>query len=187
MMPELAGQRFVLLREIVPNLRRVAVLWRPGTLSQATIEKVQRDIETSANASGAPVQLVSADGAEGLDAAFSTIKAGGSEGLIVLVNPIFFGQRKHIIDRAAEAQLPSIYEWKGFAQSGGLISYGAVVSDVYRRAASYVDKILRGAKPGDLPVEGAKKTELVVNLKTARALGLTVPPSILALADEVIG
>ena len=186
MMPELSGLRFALLKEIVPDLRRVAVLWRPGTLSPATIEMVQRDIETSANRSGAPVQLVSASGMEGLDAAFSTIKSGRSEGLIVLVNPIFFGQRKHIIDRAAEARLPTIYEWKGFAQSGGLISYGAVVSDVYRRASGYVDKILKGAKPGDLPVEGPKKTELVVNLKTAKALGLAVPQSLLSRADEVI-
>jgi putative ABC transport system substrate-binding protein len=183
MMPELAAPRFALLKEIDPALRRVAVLWGPGTLTSATIEKVQRDIETSANAG---VQLVSARGLEGLDAAFSTIKASGSKGLIVLVNPIFFGQRKQIIDRAAEARLSSIYEWKAFAQSGGLISYGAVVTDVYRRAAGYVDKILRGANPGDLPVEAPKKTELVVNLKTAKELGLMVPPSLIARADEII-
>ena len=162
-------------------------MWRPGTLSPATIEKVQRDLETSPKTAGVSVQLVSAaGGVEGLNAAFSTIKASGAEALIVLVNPIFFGQRKHIVDRAAEARLPSIYEWKGFAQSGGLISYGAVVTDVYRRAAGYVDKVLRGAKPGDLPVEGPKKTELVINLKTANALGLTMSPSLLGRADEVI-
>jgi putative ABC transport system substrate-binding protein len=186
MMPELAAPRFALLKEIVPGLSRVAILWRPGTLSPATIEKVQRDIETSANPAGVRVQLVGAGGVEDLDAAFSTIKASGSEGLIVLVNPIYFLQRKQIIDRAADYRLPAIYEWKAFAQSGGLISYGAVSTDVYHRAASYVDKILKGAKPGDLPVEGPKKTELVVNLKTAKALGLTVPPALLARADEVI-
>src|SRR5215831_7178866 len=186
MMPELAAPRFALLKEIVPGLSRVAILWRPGTLSQGTIEKVKRDIETSANPDDARAELVGAGGVEDFDAAFSTIKADGAEGLIVLVNPIYFLQRKHIIDRAAEARLPAIYEWKGFAQSGGLISYGAVVSDVYRRAAGYADKILKGAKPGDLAVEGPKKAELVVNRKTAKALGLTVPQSLLARADEVI-
>jgi putative ABC transport system substrate-binding protein len=113
-------------------------------------------------------------------------EASGSEGLIVLVNPIYFLQRKQIIDRAADYRLPAIYEWKAFAQSGGLISYGAVSTDVYRRAASYADKIIKGAKPGDLPAEGPKKTELVGNLKTAKALGLTIPPALLARADEVI-
>jgi putative ABC transport system substrate-binding protein len=186
MMPELAAPRFALLKEMVPGLSRVAILWRPGTLSPETIEKVQRDIEDSANPAGVRVQLVGAGGVEDFDAAFSTIKASGAEGLIVLVNPIYFLQRKHVIDRAADNRLPAIYEWKAFAQSGGLISYGAVVGDVYRRAAGYVDKILRGAKPGDLPVEGSKGTELVVNLKTAKELGLTIPPSILARAGEVI-
>ena len=105
---------------------------------------------------------------------------------MVLVNPIFFLQRKQIIDHAADHRLPAIYEWRGFAQSGGLISYGAVGGDVYRRAAGYVDKILKRAKPGDLPVEPPIKTELVVNRKTAAALGLMIPPSLLARADEVI-
>jgi len=186
MMPELAAPRFALLKEIVPGLSRVAVLWRPGTLSPATIEKVQRDIETSANPAGVRVQLVGADGAEDFDAAFSMIKASSAEGLIVLVNPVYFLYRKHIIDRAADNRLPAIYEWKAFAQSGGLISYGAVVADVYRRAAGYVDKILKGAKPGDLLVEGPKRTELVVNLETAKELGLTVPQSLLAQADAII-
>ena len=114
------------------------------------------------------------------------MKQEGAEALVVLVNPMFFLQRKQIIDRAAQHRLPAIYEWKGFAQSGGLISYGAVVADVYRRAAGYLDKILKGANPGDLPVEPSLKTELVVNRKTSKALGLTVPPSLLARADEVI-
>jgi putative ABC transport system substrate-binding protein len=186
MMPELATPRFALLKEIVPGLSRVAILWRPGTLSPAAIEKVQRDIEASANPAGARVQLFGAGGAEDFGAAFSTIKASGAEGLIVLVNPIYFLQRQQIIDRAADNRLPAVYEWKAFAQSGGLISYGAVVGDVYRRAASYVDKILKGAKPGDLPVEGPKRTELVVNLKTAKALNLTVPQPLLARVDQVI-
>jgi putative ABC transport system substrate-binding protein len=110
----------------------------------------------------------------------------GAQGLIVLVNPFFAVERKHIVERAVNYRLPAIYEWKLFAQSGGLISYGAVVSDVYRRAAGYVDKILKGAKPADLPVEQPTKFELVINLKTAKTLGLAVPQSLLARADEVI-
>jgi putative ABC transport system substrate-binding protein len=186
MMPELTAQRFELLKEMVPGLSRVSILWRPGTLSQATIEKLQKDIPASAHGAGVRVQLVGANGSEDFEAAFGTMKKEGAEALIVLVNPIFFIQRKQIIDRAANDRLPAIYEWKPFARNDGLISYGCVITDVYRRAAGYVDKILKGAKPGDLPVEGPKKTELVVNLKTAKALGLTVPQSILARADEVI-
>jgi putative tryptophan/tyrosine transport system substrate-binding protein len=110
----------------------------------------------------------------------------GAQGLIVLVNPFFAVERKHIVERAVNYRLPAIYEWKLFAQSGGLISYGAVVSDVYRRAAGYVDKILKGAKPADQPVEQPTKFELVINLKTAKTLGLAVPQSLLARADEVI-
>ena len=132
------------------------------------------------------LQLVVASGPADFDAGFAAMKQEGVEALVVLVNPIFFLHRKQIIDRAADHRLPAIYEWKGFAQSGGLISYGAVVDDVYRRAAGYVDKILKGAKPGDLPVEPAIKTDLIINRKTAAALGLTIPQSLLARADEVI-
>ena len=107
-------------------------------------------------------------------------------GLIVLVNPMFFVHRQHIIERAAKQRLPTIYEWKPFVQSGGLLSYGADVPDVYRRAAGLVDKILKGAKPGDLPVEGPKLFDIAVNLKAAKALGVTIPESIVKQAVLVI-
>jgi putative ABC transport system substrate-binding protein len=109
-----------------------------------------------------------------------------AEGLIVLVNPMFFVQRQHIIERAAKQRLPTIYEWKPFVQSGGLISYGADVPDVYRRAAGLVDKILKGAQPGDLPVEGPKLFDMAVNLQAAKALGVTLPESIVKQAVLVI-
>jgi putative tryptophan/tyrosine transport system substrate-binding protein len=183
MMPELTPQRLGMLKQIVPTLSRAAILWRPGTLSDATIEKVK---EARPDGADIRLQLVAASGPADFDAGFAAMKREGAEALVVLENPIFFLQRKQIIDRAADHRLPAIYEWKGFAQSGGLISYGAVVSDVYRRAAGYVDKILKDAKPGDLPVERPIKTELVVNRKTAAAPSLTIPPSLLARADEVI-
>ena len=183
MMPELTPQRLGMLKQIVPGLSRAAILWRPGTLSDATIEKVK---EARPDGADMRLQLVAASGPADFDAGFAAMKQEGAEALVILVNPIFFLQRKQIIDRAADHRLPAIYEWKGFAHSGGLISYGAVVGDVYRRAAGYVDKILKGAKPGDLPVEPPIKTDLVINRKTAAALGLTIPPSLLARADEVI-
>jgi putative ABC transport system substrate-binding protein len=183
MMPELTPQRLGMLKQTVPALSRAAILWRPGTLSDATIEKVK---EARPDGAEIRLQLVAASGPADFDAGFAAMKQEAAEALVVLVNPIFFLQRKQITDRAADHRLPTIYEWKGFAQSGGLISYGAVVGDVYRRAAGYVDKVLKGAKPGDPPVEPAIKTDLVINRKTAAALGLTIPPSLLARADEVI-
>ena len=183
MMPELTPQRLGMLKQIVPGLSRAAILWRPGTLSDATIEKVK---EARPDGADMQLQLVAASGPADFDAGFAAMKQEGAEALVVLVNPIFFLQRQQIIDRAADHRLPAIYEWKGFVQNGGLISYGAVVGDVYRRAAGYVDKILKGAKPGDLPVEPPIKTDLVINRKTAAALGLTIPPSLLARADEII-
>jgi len=183
MMPELTPQRLGMLKQIVPALSRAAILWRPGTLSDATIEKVK---EARPDGADIRLQLVGASGPADFDAGFAAMKQEGAEALVVLVNPTFFLQRKQIIDRAADHRLPAIYEWKGFTQSGGLISHGAVVADVYRRAAGYVDKILKGAKPGDLAVEPPIKTDLVINRKTAAALGLTIPQSLLARADEVI-
>jgi putative tryptophan/tyrosine transport system substrate-binding protein len=109
-----------------------------------------------------------------------------ADGLIVLVNPMFFVQRQNIIERAAKHRLPAIYEWKPFVQSGGLISYGADVPDIYRRTAGFVDKIVKGAKPADLPVEGPKLFDMAVNLKTARALGITIPEPIVKQAVQVI-
>ena len=186
MMPELTPQRLNLLKQIVPTLSRVAILWQPGTLSEDAFKHMLQETQATARSLGIHIQVVEAAKVEDFDAVFSAMATERAEGLIVLVNPMFNVQRQHIIERAAKQSLPAIYEWKPFVRSGGLISYGADVPDVYRRAAGFVDKILKGAKPGDLPVEGPKLFDMAVNLKAAKALGLAIPPSLLLRADQVI-
>jgi ABC-type uncharacterized transport system substrate-binding protein len=186
MMPELTPQRLKLLTQIVPTLSRVAILWRPGTLSQDSFGQMLKDTQATARSLSVQIQIVEAAKVDDFDAAFSAMAKERAEGLIVLVNPMFVVQRKHIIDRATNHGLPAIYEWKSFVQNGGLISYGADVPDIYRRAAGLADKILRGAKPADLPVERPTRVEMGVNLKSAKALGLTIPDPILKQAVEII-
>jgi putative ABC transport system substrate-binding protein len=186
MMPELTPQRLNLLKQIVPTLSRVAILWRPGTLTEDAFTHMLQETQATARSLGVHIQVVEAAKVEDFDTAFSAMAQERAEGLIVLVNPMFGVQRQHIIERAAKQRLPAIYEWKPFVQSGGLISYGADVPDIYRRAAGFVDKILKGAKPGDLPVEGPKLFDMAVNLKAAKALGVTIPESIVKQAVLVI-
>jgi putative ABC transport system substrate-binding protein len=186
MMPELTPQRLTLLKQIVPTLSRVAILWQSGTLTEDAFKHMLQETQATARSRGIHLQVVEAAKVEDFDTAFSAMAQERAEGLIVLVNPMFFVQRKHIIERAANHKLPAIYEWQGFVRGGGLISYGADVLDVYRRAAGLVDKILKGAKPGDLPVERPTRVDMAVNLKGAKALGVTIPESILKQAVEVI-
>jgi putative ABC transport system substrate-binding protein len=186
MMPELTPQRLILLRQIVPTLSRVAILWQPGTLSEDAFTRMLQETQATARSIGVHLQVVEAAKVEDFDAAFAAMAQERAEGLIVLVNPMFNVQRQHIIERAAKQSLPAIYEWTPFVRSGGLISYGADVPDVYRRAAGFVDKVLKGAKPGDLPVEGPMRYDMAVNLKVAKALGVTIPESIVKQAVEVI-
>ena len=186
MMPELTPQRLRLLKQIAPTLGRVAILWWPGTLTEDTFKKMLQETQATARSLGLEIQVVGAAKVEDFDAAFAAMANERADGLIVLINPMFFVQRQHIIERAAKHRLPAIYEWKSFVQGGGLISYGADVPDVYRRTAGFVDKILKGAKPGDLPVEGPKLFDMAVNLKTAKALGVTIPESIVKQAVLVI-
>lgn len=186
MAPQLTPKRLVMLKEIVPTLSRVAILWQPGTLSEEAFKQMLDDTHITARSLGVKIQVVEARKAADFDAAFAAIAQARAEALIVMVNPMFSGQRRHIIERAAKHQLPAIYEWKEFPRSGGLISYGADVQDIYRRAAGVVHKILRGAKPGEIPVEGPIRFDVSVNLKTAKALGLTIPKSILSQAMETI-
>jgi putative ABC transport system substrate-binding protein len=186
MMPELTPQRLKLLTQIVPNMSRVAILWRPGTLSLNAFGQMLNDTQATAGSLGVQIQIVEAAKVDDFDDAFSAMAKERADGLIVLINPMYGVQQKQIIERAMNHKLPAIYEWKVFAQNGGLISYGADVQDVYRRAAGFADKILKGAKPTDLPVGRPTKYELVINLKTAKALGLDVPQTLLARADEVI-
>jgi ABC-type uncharacterized transport system substrate-binding protein len=186
MMPELTPQRLRMLKQIVPTMSRVAVLWQPGTLTEDVFKHALQETQSVARSLGVQIQMVEAARVDDLDAAFSAMAKEQAEGLIVLVNPMFVGQRQQIAERAAKQRLPAIYEWTFFVQSGGLVSYGADVLDVYRRAAGLVDKILKGAKPGDLPVERPTRVDTGVNLKAAKALGVVIPESIVKEAVLVI-
>ena len=186
MMPELTPERIKLLREIVPTFTRLAIMWRPGTLSEAAFAQMIAQSQAVAGPMGVQIQVVAAAKAEDFDAAFQTMDKERAEALIVLVNPMFFGQRKEIVERAAKQRLPSMYEWKPFVQAGGLISYGADVPDVYRRAAGIVDKILKGTKPGDIAIERPVLFDMGINLKTAKTLGVTIPDRIRKQAVEIV-
>jgi putative ABC transport system substrate-binding protein len=186
MAPQLTPKRLEMLKQIIPTLSRVAILWQPGTLSEEAFKQMLDQTQDSARPLGIQLQVVAAKEVADFDAAFSAMAKERAEALIVLVNPMFNVQRRHIIERAEKQRLPAIYEWKEFVRSGGLISYGADVADIYRRAAGFVDKILKGTKPADLPVEGPMRFDMAVNLKTAKALGLTIPHSILAQVVEAL-
>ena len=180
---ELNAKRLDLLREARPGASRVGVLVNPGPPAYRT---TRRDLEEAARSLGVRLQIREVRGPNELDSAFATMAGEHVDVLLVGSDPMLFAQRGRIVTLAAQARLPAIYEWREFAEAGGLMSYGANLAALYRHAATYVDKILKGAKPADLPVEQPTKFELVVNLKTARALGLTIPQSVLVRADEVI-
>ena len=180
---ELSAKRLQLLKEAVPRATRVAVLWNPDTLWHA---KVVQDLKAVAPSLSIELSSVGARTPEELSAAFSAVSRAHAQALYVLDDPQFMAHRMTIVELASKARLPTIYGMREFVDEGGLMSYGANLRDLYRRSAGYVDKILKGAKPGDLPVEQPTKFELVVNIKTAKALGLTIPESILLQADEVI-
>jgi putative ABC transport system substrate-binding protein len=173
---ELTGKRLQLLKDTLPKLKRVAAL--------AT--QKHRQIEREAARLGLQIQFVIARQPGEIGAAFSLVRAARPEALLVHAHPMFWLERRRIAQLALEVGLPAIYENADFVEVGGLMAYGASLPDMARRAAGYIDRILRGAKPADLPVEQPTKFELVLNLKTAKALGLTIPPSVLTRADEVI-
>jgi len=173
---ELAGKRLQLLKETVPRLRRVAAL--------AT--KKQRQIESEAARLGLQTQLFIAQKPSEIGAALTAARSAGSKALLVQPHPMFWLERRRIAQLALEFGLPAIYENVDFVEAGGLMAYGASLVDMARRAAGYVDRILKGTKPADLPVEQPTKFELVINMKTAKALGLTIPQTLLLRADQVI-
>jgi putative ABC transport system substrate-binding protein len=178
---ELHGKRLQLLKEAFPAISRAAVLWNPESnrLGLQSTEEVAPTL-------GVQLQPVEIAAPEGIAAGFETAEAGGAEALIVLGDAMFWNHRGRIVALAAKSGLPAIYPEREFAVAGGLFAYGPNVADNFRRAAGYVDKILKGANPADLPIQQPAIFELVINLRTAKALGLTIPPSILARADEVI-
>jgi putative tryptophan/tyrosine transport system substrate-binding protein len=178
---ELGAKRLELLKEAVPGLSRVAVLTNPDSPYTALYLK---DARPAANSLGLELQIVEARSPNEVDAAFAAMRGGHAQALTVL--PISYTEHVRIVELAAESRLPAVYWERTYVSAGGLMFYGAGLSDIYRHAATHVDRILRGAKPADLPIEQPTKFELVINLKTAKALGLTIPPTLLARADEVI-
>jgi len=186
--PELVGKCLELLTQAVPGVSRVAVLSRPGALGERTDKDMLKGVEVTGRALGVPLQFVEARGRgpEDFDRAFSDMTRARAGALTVLPSNMFTNERRRLVALAAKNRLPAVYTSKEFVDAGGLMSYGANVADVFRRAATYVDKILKGAKPGDLPVQQPERFDLIINLKTAKALGLTIPPSLLQRADQVI-
>jgi len=184
--PELVGKRLELLKQAVPGLDRVAVLWLPGALGERTDKDMLAGADVAARALGVQLQFVEARSADEFARAFSDMSSARAGALTVLPSNRFLREHRRLVELAAEKRLPAVYTSREFVDAGGLMSYGANSADLHRRAATYVDKILKGAKPGDLPVEQPTKFELVINLKTAKDLGLILPPSLLARADELI-
>ena len=177
------GKYLELLKEAVPDISHVAVLFNsahPAAAPQVLV------IEAAARQLKVKLGVLDAGNATDLDKAFAAIGASGAQGIVMAGNPFFDANRVKLVEFAARKRLPAVYYYKHFVDAGGLMSYGASLEDSYRRAATYVDKILKGAKPADLPVEQPTKFELVINLKTAKALGLTIPQSLLFRADLVI-
>jgi putative ABC transport system substrate-binding protein len=183
MAPDLGGKRLELLKEVLPRLSRVAVLWNAANPYSALVFKAT---QAAGQTLGVEVQSLEVRGPDDLDAAFEAARKQRPAALVTVEDPLTVSHRKRIADFASEQQLPSLYGARQFVTAGGLISYGASLPDLFRRAAYYVDKIFKGATPGDLPVQQPTKFELVVNLRTAKALGLQIPDKLLALADEVI-
>jgi ABC-type uncharacterized transport system substrate-binding protein len=181
---ELVAKRLELLREMVPAATRVAVLVSPS--NAVTSQSTVRDTSAGARAMGLEVQVLNADTSREIDAAFATLARERSDALLVDSTPFFLSRRAQLVNLASRLAVPAIYVDRAFAEIGGLMSYGASLTDAYRQVAVYTARILKGTKPADLPVVQSTKFELVLNAQTARMLGLTIPPTLLARADEVI-
>jgi len=181
--PELIGKQLDLLKQAVPRVSRVAVLWNAAN---PTKKLDWRELKPVARTLSIALQSREVRRPADFDAAFAAIRDGRPDALLTLGDALTFSARVSITEFAASERLPALYQYREFVEGGGLMSYGADLADSFRRAAGYVDKILKGAKPGDLPVERPTKFELVINARTAKALGLTMPPSLLLRADHVI-
>jgi len=181
--PEMSGKRLELLKELIPHLSRVAVL---GTSTQPGNAQGLRETELAAAAYKIQVQYQDVRGLSDIEPAFRAASQWRAEAVLILGGPVLNSDRTRIVDLAVKNRLPATYNVPDFVEAGGLMNYGVSFADLYRRAATYVDKILRGAKPADLPVEQATKFELMINLKAAKQIGLTIPPNMLARADKVI-
>ena len=180
---ELAGKRLELLKEIVPNLSQVAVMWNPGGRGSTNN---WRELQLPAKTLGLHLRSLETRSLSDFDRAFAEATRAHVGALAIMPDPLFAGNLRQIADLALKSHMPAVFHLREFVDFGGLIAYGPDRTDMFRRAAAYVDKILKGAKPGDLPIERPTKFELVINLKTAKALGITIPQSLLLRADEVI-
>jgi putative ABC transport system substrate-binding protein len=180
---ELSGKRLELLKQIVPRLSRAAVL---GTSTSPGNAQNLKEMELAAEVLAVKLQYLDALAPKDIETAFRAARTGRAEAILVLDSSVFGAQRTQIVGLAAKSRLPAIYHRSGFVEAGGLMSYGVSFTDMDRPAATYVDRILKGAKPADLPVEQPKKFEFIINLKAAKQIGLTIPPNVLVRADKVI-
>jgi putative ABC transport system substrate-binding protein len=171
--PEIAGKYLEIFKEAVPRLSRVSVLWNPGNATHVLLLRIRLH----------PTEARTPDA---YDSAFSAMTRAGTDGVVIIADPNAFLHRKRLADLAAKSRLPSMHSLTELVEAGGLLAYSPNFPDAARRAATYVDKIVKGAKPGDLPIELSTRFDLVINLKTAKALGLTIPPSVLVRANRVI-
>jgi putative ABC transport system substrate-binding protein len=175
-----------LLKQAVPGISRVAVLWQPGAVPERAEKDMLKEADVAARALGVRPHFVEARGPDDVDRALSDMTRARADALTVLPSAMFVSERRRLVDLAAKNRLPAVYGSREFVDAGGLMSYGPNIADLNRRAATYVDKILKGAKPADLPVERPTKFDLVINLQTAKVLGLTIPPALLGRADEIV-
>jgi len=180
---QLGGKRLELLRELIPKLSRVAVL---GTSTNPSNVQMATEIEVAARPIGIRIQFVDVQDSKEIEGGFRAATKAHAEALFVLGNPVLNAHRTEVADLALKSRLPAVYGQPDLMAAGGLMFYGASITEMFRRAAIYVDKILKGAKPADLPVEQPTKFELIINLKTAKQIGLIIPPNVLARADKVI-
>jgi putative ABC transport system substrate-binding protein len=181
--PEVSGKQLELLKEIAPRLSRVAVL---GSSTVPGNAQALREIELAAKALAVQLQYLEVRDPKDIETVFQEARKGRTDALLVLANAVVTTHRRQVADLAVKSRLPAIYYAAEFVEDGGLITYGVSIADLFRRAATYVDKILKGAKPADLPVEQPMKFELIINLKAAKQIGVTIPPNVLARADKVI-
>jgi len=184
--PQLVSKRLQLLKEIVPGLSRVVVLWHPRAYGERTMAVMSKEIQSAADSLGTKLELVPAASPGDLGTAFAAMTAERADAMIVFPSPMLFSQYSRIVTFAADNRLPAMYAAREAVDLGGLVSYGVNLPDLSRTTATYLDKILKGAKPTELPIQQPTKFELVINLKTAKALGLTVGRDLLLIADEVV-
>lgn len=184
--PQLVPKRLALLKEALPAVSQVATLWHPTAYGGPTMDEMKNEAEQAALTLGVQLRFVAVHAPDDLEGALSTVAGERVEALLIFPSPMLFNQRKRIVEFASEHRLPLMAMGKEFVQLGGFMSYGADIIDFNRRSVVYVDKILKGAKPADLPVEQPTKFELFINLETAKIFGINIPPSLLARADEVI-